>query len=112
MKKQFILYILSVACLFSACSTDYFEPNSVTSGEREMLSLTVSASDLMDSDDRSSRSSEVGEFTQFATGDTVGLIVLDKNKNLLVDNFPYKYDDSNWNFVGDEDKNHIMMLPC
>lgn len=111
MKKQYILYILSVACLFSACSTDYFEPDSVTSGEREMLSLTVSASDLMDSDGRSSRSSEVGEFTQFATGDTVGLIVLDKNKNLLVDNIPYKYDDSNWNFVGDEDK-HIMMLPC
>lgn len=106
MKKQFIPYILFAACILSACSAAFDEPDSVTPGKREMLSLTVNASDIVDSDGLSSRASEVGKSTIFEPGDTVGLIVLDKAENLLVDNVPYKLDDDgySWNFVGDEDK--------
>lgn len=103
MKKQFIPYLLFATCLFTACSTGYDEPDSVTPGEREMLSLSVSVSDIESSDGLSSRSSEVGKSTIFQKGDTVGLIVLDKDNNLLVDNVPYKLDD-NWVFAGDSVK--------
>lgn len=100
MTKQIIPYILVAACIFSACSAEYYnEPDPVTTeGESEMLSLTVSASDIVVSDDPSSRSSEVRGITNFAIGDCVGLIVLDKYENHLVDNVPYKFDGKNWDF--------------
>lgn len=105
MKKQFILYILFVASLLQACSTYYDEPDTETPGEREILSLTVTASDIVESNDPYTRSEEMGKSTIFKEDkDTVGLIVLDKVGNLLVDNVPYKYDGSNWNFVGGVDK--------
>lgn len=104
MKKQFIIYILFAACLFQACSTYYDEPDSETPGQREMLSLTLSVSDIVASNGHSSRFKEEGKSTIFLHGDSVGLIVLDKDKNFLVDNAPFVFDGSNWNFVGDEDK--------
>lgn len=104
MKKLYIPYILSAACLFTACSTFYDEADSVTPGEKEMLSLTVSASDIMESNGISSRSSEENGITTFEDGDCVGLIVLDEDNNLLVDNVPFKYENDNWVFAGDVDK--------
>lgn len=97
MRKQIIPYILSAACLLSACSADYFsEPDQVTSpADSNMLSLTVSASDGL-----SSRSTEEGGVTTFNTGDCVGLIVLDSEGHFFANNIPYIYDSDSeaWKF--------------
>lgn len=100
MSKYIIPYILSAACFLSACSDGYYnEPDPVANvGDSEMLSLTVSASDLVVADGLFSRSTEEGGVTTFEPNDSVGLIVLDKGNNLLVANVPYKYDGKNWNF--------------
>lgn len=93
MKKQFILYILFIASLLQACSTYYDEPDSDTSDKSEILSLTVTASDIVESNDPATRAVEVGKSTTFQEGkDTEGLIVLDKAGNLLVGIVPYRYD--------------------
>lgn len=91
------------ACILPGCTTSD-EPDSVTRDEREMLSLTVRVSDIVESNGAASRSIEERDSTRFVQGDTVGLIVLDKAENLLVDNVPYRFDGTNWNFVGDVDK--------
>lgn len=105
MTKYFIPFILSAACILSACSTINNEPEGVTTpGEGDKLSLSVSASDIVVSNGLSSRSSDEGNITTFDVDDLVGVIVLDKDENLLVENVPYRYDGFNWSFAGDEDK--------
>lgn len=101
MTKQITTYLLFAACFFSACQTDYDEPASGTSGEREALSLTVSTSDIVVSDEAVTRASDKGGATTFEIDDCVGLIVLDKDGNFLADNVPYKFDGNNWNFDAD-----------
>lgn len=93
--------MLFAACILSACTSAFDEPDPMASGDSEMLSLEVSVSDIVESDGTSSRSTEEGAITTFDGGDKVGLIVLDSEGNILVDNVPYIYDGDNWSFWSD-----------
>lgn len=98
MMKQIIPYTLLAVCLLSACQTDDYEPAAGTSGESEMLSLTVSANDFAVTGKTSTRAADNGKTTTFENGDRVGLIVLDAADGIIADNLPYKFDGSSWNF--------------
>lgn len=98
MIKQIIPYSLLAVCLLSACQTDDYEPTAGTSGESEMISLTVSTNDFAVTSETSTRAADNGKTTTFENGDRVGLIVLDESGNLVADNLPYKFNGSNWNF--------------
>lgn len=96
--KQIIPYTLLAVCLLSACQTDDYEPTAGASDKSEMLSLTVSANDFAVTGGASTRAADNGKTTTFENGDRVGLIVLDAADGIIVDNLPYKFDGSNWNF--------------
>lgn len=100
-------YILSAACVLSAYSTDYFEPDSPTQipDENEMLTLTVSASQPVTHDGVSSRAINEDDvlYTEFEKGDSIGVIIMDAARNLLVDNVPFRYDGTKWIFDADKD---------
>lgn len=100
MTKPIIPYILLALCMLSACNTAFDEPDAMASGESEMLTLTVSAFDIVESNDPSTRSEEMPDngITTFQDDDRVGLIVLDSEGNLLADNVPYIYDENDWTF--------------
>lgn len=98
MIKQIIPYSLLAVCLLSACQTDDYEPTAGTSGESEMISLTVSTNDFAVTSETSTRAADNGKTTTFENGDRVGLIVLDEHDNIIADNMPYKFDGSNWTF--------------
>ena len=96
--KQIIPYTLLAVCLLSACQTDDYEPTARTSGESEILSLTVSTNDFAVTGETSTRAADNDKTTTFENGDRVGLIVLDATDGIIADNLPYKFDGSNWNF--------------
>lgn len=96
MMKQTFLYTLLTACLLSACQTDDYEPTTGTSGKGETLSLMVSAGDFAVSDGTSTRAADNGKTTTFENRDQVGLIVLDKDGKLVVDNVPYMFINGTW----------------
>lgn len=96
--KQIIPYTLLAVYLLSACQADDYEPTTGTSGESEMLSLTVSANDLAVTGETSTRAADNGKTTTFENGDRVGLIVLDAAGDIIADNLPYKFDGSSWDF--------------
>lgn len=98
MIKQIIPYSLLAVCLLSACQTDDYEPTAGTSGESEMISLTVSTNDFAVTSETSTRAADNGKTTTFENGDRVGLIVLNTTGDIIANNLPYKFDGSNWNF--------------
>lgn len=105
MKIHIITYILFATCLLTACRADnydLYEPGCSASAGDE-LTLTVSASDIVVADGVATRSFDTGSSTIFMAGDSIGLIVLDKEGRLLVDNVRYKCNGSGWEF--DTEKN-------
>lgn len=102
MMKQTFLYTLLTACLLSACQTDDYEPTTGTSGKGETLSLTVSAGDFAVSDGTSTRAADYGKTTTFESRDQVGLIVLDEDGNLMVNNVPYMFLGGTWYVYADQ----------
>ena len=82
-----ILYILLVAIAFAACATD-------TLPETEKMPMEISvdvASFAGKTQDVSTRASvNNGIYTTFAEGDDLGVFVVDKSGNLVVDNLKFK----------------------
>lgn len=97
MLKRIIPYMLFVAGVLTACQTDYFEPDPAPQGAGEALTLTISASDVVVAGGTLSRAADIGKATAFDVNDRAGLIIVDKDGYLLVDNLPYKFDGSKWN---------------
>lgn len=104
MKIHIITYILFAACFLSACRSDNYELiDSACDRSSDELTLTISASDIVVSDGIATRALDKGSSTIFMTGDDVGLIVVDKEGRLLVDNVRYIYNGNDWVF--DAEKN-------
>lgn len=106
MTKYIVTFILSAACILSSCHSDYydFETETDTDGSNEELSLTVSASETVVSDGISSRADDLGSSTRFEEGDCVGLIIIDKDRRLLADNVPFRFNGTEWVFDADNNE--------
>lgn len=104
MRNQILIYILFAACLLSACRSEFYDFDSETDDTREEFSLTVAVNDIEVSDGITSRAEVTGCFTIFKENDCVGLIILDRDGNLLADNVPYKYDGRHWVFDADNEE--------
>lgn len=107
MRKHILSYILSAACALSACSTDFFEPDSPPQipGDDDMLSITVTAYQPVAHDGVSTRAKNEDDvlYTEFEKGDSIGVIVMDASDNILVNNVPFRYDGTNWIFDAEKD---------
>lgn len=80
--------------MMTACQSEDYE----TTATGEPLELTVTASDFTLADGTTTRATDNGTATTFENGDLVGLIIVDKDGNLLADNAPYKLNGSTWSF--------------
>lgn len=95
MMKRLMLYAVLGVCLFSACRQEGFGEAGIAT-DAAGLRLTVSASDFVPAGNAATRTFDKGNVTTFESGDQVGLIILDGNNDLIVDNLPYTFDGTNW----------------
>lgn len=99
LSKYVLLLLVSV---LAACGSDddaaaTFTP--VTPQPGDALAVTITASDFVTDGDPDTRATDKGPVTTFEDGDSVGIIILDKDKNPLYNNIPYKYVSSSQKWV-------------
>lgn len=99
--SKYVLLLL-VSVLAACCSDDdaaaTFTPGTPQPGDP--LAVTITASDFVTDGDPDTRATDSGPVTTFEDGDRVGIIILDKDKQPLYNNIPYKYVSSSqtWEF--------------
>ena len=100
LSKYVLLLLVSV---LAACGSDddagaTFTPGTPQPGDA--LAVTITASDFVTDGDPDTRATDSGPVTTFEDGDRVGIIILDKDKQPLYNNIPYKYVSSSdtWEF--------------
>ncbi|MDE6310988.1 MAG: fimbrillin family protein [Muribaculaceae bacterium] len=98
MNKQILAYILILTSILYACR-DIDEPLIAGVDDSNIISLNVTVADNVNSGDPHSRAIDKGMSTFFEPGDSVGLIVLDRNGDFIVNNAKYILSDNyNWKF--------------
>lgn len=95
------LCLMAFVAVFTACSADEGTLPEPGSGSDAPLSVRVSVNDFADTDARSTRAADDGLKTVFDGGDCFGLIILDKNGNVLCNNVPYKKSWGSWSWSFD-----------
>lgn len=99
LSKYVLLLLVSV---LAACGSDddaaaTFTPGTPQPGDA--LAVTITASDFVTDGDPDTRATDKGPVTTFEDGDRVGIIILDKDKQPLYNNIPYKYVSSSQKWV-------------
>lgn len=94
--------LLLLVSFLAACGSDddaaaTFTPGTPQPGDA--LAVTITASDFVTDGDPDTRATDKGPVTTFEDGDSVGIIILDKDKNPLYNNIPYKYVSSSQKWV-------------
>ena len=109
--KQIHLYIVSVVLLvFSACGNDNDElPGGDDNTPSAALRIEVSASDFTHVGSADTRATDSGSRTAFENGDRMGIIVLDKDGEILSDNIPYIYNSSAWSFDSNSSEGKVAV---
>lgn len=93
--KTNLIYLFFFLGLLCACSNeDYDSPLQ----QAEALQVTVRVGDFVTIGATDTRATDSGNTTTFEEGDRMGIIVLDKDNNILSDNIPYIYSGSAWSF--------------
>lgn len=109
MKK--ILYILSVAAVLSACSSNDMLSPDMPPQEGNLLELDITAGDFRTNGSTpGTRAIDNGPATTFEHGDLVGVIAV-QNGTVMYNNIPYRYNSSNgtWSFASGTDS---KTTPC
>lgn len=106
MKTKLIYVFLSLALLSSCSSEDYDSP--LQQGG-ETLQLSVRVGSFVTDGASDTRATGSDEKTAFEDGDRMGIIVLDKDNNILSDNIPYKYSSSAWSFDSNSNEGKVAV---
>ena len=101
MNRLILPYIFILSCFLCACQDIDDIPTQAGKVDGDIISLNVTVADNVKSGDPASRAMDKGVSTIFEPGDSVGLIVLDRNGNFIVNNAKYALSDSyEWKFQG------------
>ena len=102
MKRIYLYTVSACLLLLSACSSDNDELPGVGNNNTPSaaLHIEVSASDFTHAGDANTRATDKGKETTFENNDRIGITALDESGNILYDNIPYKYNNSEdtWEF--------------
>ena len=88
MNRLILAYIFILSCILCACK-DIDEPSIAGATDGDIISLNVTVADNVKSGDPASRAIDDGMSTYFEPGDTVGVIILDKKGNFILNNVKY-----------------------
>lgn len=102
MSKRILPYIIIISAILSACR-DIDEPLMPDVTDRDIISLSVTDVVNVKSVGASSRATDDGMYTHFEQGDAVGLIILDKAGNFIVNNAEFVLDSNGWTYRGDDE---------
>jgi len=107
MMKTKLIYVFLSLVLLSACSgEDYDSP--LRQGD-EALQLSARVSSFVIDGAPDTRADDSDEKTAFEEGDRMGIIVLDKDGEILSDNIPYIYSGSAWSFDGNSNEGKVAV---
>ena len=107
MMKTKLIYVFLSLALFCSCSgEDYDSP--LRQGS-EALQLSVRVGNFVTDGAPDTRADDSGEKTAFEEGDRMGIIVLDKDGEILSDNIPYIYNGSAWSFDSNSNEGKVAV---
>ncbi len=89
MNKLILPYIFILSCFLCACQDMDDIPTQAGKVDGDIISLNVTVADNVKSGDPTSRAKDEGMSTHFEPGDSVGVIILDKKGEFIVNNAKY-----------------------
>lgn len=109
--KRFHLYTVNVVLLLlSACGNDYDElPDGGDNTPSAALRIEVNTSNFTPMGALDTRATDNGNTGSFEEGDRMGIIVLDKDGEILSDNIPYIYSGSAWSFDSNSNEGKVAV---
>ncbi len=94
MNRLILPYIFILSCFLCACQDIDDIPTQAGKVDGDIISLNVTVADIVNSGDPNSRALDKGMSTIFEPGDSVGLIVLDRNGDFILNNAKYTLSDN------------------
>lgn len=107
MMKTKLIYVFLSLVLLSACSGEDYDSPLRQGGEA--LQLSVRVGNFVTDGAPDTRADDSDEKTAFEEGDRMGIIVLDKDGEILSDNIPYIYSGSAWSFDGNSNEGKVAV---
>ncbi|MDE6267288.1 MAG: fimbrillin family protein [Muribaculaceae bacterium] len=102
MNRLILPYIFILSCILCACQDIDDIPTQAGKVDADIISLNVTVADNITSGNPASRTINHGKSTFFEPGDSVGVIVLDKDGNFIVNNALFFLNDNyKWTFQGE-----------
>lgn len=107
MMKTKLIYIFLSLVLLSSCSGEDYDRPLQQGGEA--LQLSVRVGNFVTDGTPDTRADDSGEKNAFEEGDRMGIIVLDKDGEILSDNIPYIYSGSAWSFDSNSNEGKVAV---
>ncbi|MDE5773813.1 MAG: fimbrillin family protein [Muribaculaceae bacterium] len=102
MNKLILPYIFILTSILCACQDIEDFPTSAGKVNADIISLNITVADNTNFGDSFTRVQDDGMLTYFDPGDAVGVIILDRNNNFIVNNAKFSLDENHqWTFQGE-----------